>query len=154
MNDIRDIKAPIDLGNRTDWTAWAAGSVLLAFGGLAVWRWRRLRAADAGLRDIRAELRRLDAEEAGLDDRAFYYRLAALMRRAIEARFALGATAMATGELLPHLGGIGLSEATVRAVAGLLGRADPARYGGENQDRKLRMADLATAWTVTGRKGR
>lgn len=152
MDDIRDIKGPVPLAARDDWPALAAGLGLVAVGGLAVWRWRRLaekkRRPMAG---VLAGLRRLAARQ-DLDDRAFYYDLAGLVRQALEIRLGIAATAMTTDELLPRLGG--LSGKLPGAVAGLLGRADPARYAGEAVGAGERAADLDAAFRLAGGRPR
>lgn len=149
MDDIRDIKAPVPLGHGLGWPVLAATLCLLAGGGLAVWRWRRLAGKeDDALAEIRAGLGRLAAEAAGLDDRTCYYRLAGLVRQALEIRLGCPATAMTTTEILPLL--IALPGDLRGLVARLLVRADPARYAGEAVTAEERLADLQAALLLAG----
>ncbi len=149
MDDIRDIKGPVPLAARDDWPALAAGLGLVAVGGLAVWRWRRLAEKRRPMAGVLAGLRRLAARQ-DLDDRAFYYELAGLVRQALEIRLGIAATAM--DELLPRLEG--LPGKLPGAVAGLLGRADPARYAGEAVGAGERAADLEAAFRLAGGRPR
>jgi hypothetical protein len=153
MDDIRDIKEPVPLGGGGDGPALAALAGLLAVGGLAVWRWRRLaRKKSRPFEAVLAGLRRLDAAGPGLDDRTFYFELAGLVRQALGVRLGLPAEAMTTAEILPHLSG--LPERLRQPVAGLLGRADPARYAGRAVEGEDRSADLAAAFVLAGGRRR
>uniref|UniRef100_I2Q5R4 DUF4381 domain-containing protein n=1 Tax=Desulfovibrio sp. U5L TaxID=596152 RepID=I2Q5R4_9BACT len=150
MDDIRDIKEPVPLGGGNDWPALAALAGFLTVGGLAVWRWRRLaRKKSRPFEAVLAGLRRLDAAgQDDLDDRAFYFELAGLARQALGLRLGLTAEAMTTAEILPHLSGLPASLG--QPVAGLLGRADPARYAGEAVGARDRAVDLAAAFALAG----
>ncbi|EHJ47676.1 hypothetical protein DFW101_1668 [Solidesulfovibrio carbinoliphilus subsp. oakridgensis] len=149
MDDIRDIKEPVPFGGGNDWPALAGLAGLLAVGGLAVWRWRRqVRIRARPFEAVRAGLGRLEASSAGLDDRTFYFELAGLVREALGLRLGLTVEAMTTAEILPHLSG--LPERLRQPVAGLLGRADPARYAGEAVGARDRSADLAAALALAG----
>jgi hypothetical protein len=150
MTDIRDIKPPVGMEDGPGWGGWLLGAFALATVGLAVWRWRRGHAGEAGLREVRAGLARLAAEDAGLDDRTFYYRLAELLRRGIEARWGFAATAMTSEEILDHLVAFDPPRALMPAVTETLGRADLARYAGFAAENGSRAADLATARNVVG----
>jgi hypothetical protein len=152
MDDIRDIKPPEGIATGTHRTTWVVGVCVLAVGGLAVWRWRRMREGDAGARAVRAALARLAAEAAGLDDRGFYYRLAGLLRVGIEARWRVAATHMTTEELLPRLRGLALPEASLKSSIELLHRCDLARYAGQMFSPEMRATDLATTQEIVGRK--
>ncbi|MHC1713798.1 MAG: hypothetical protein AB9872_16770 [Solidesulfovibrio sp.] len=152
MDDIHDIKPPEGIATGTHRTTWVIGACVLAFGGLAVWRWRRMCAGDAGARAVRAALTRLAAEAAGLDDRVFYYRLAGLLRLGIEARWRVAATHMTTEELLPRLRELALPEARLKSVIELLRRCDLARYAGQTLSPELRATDLTTTQKIVGRR--
>ncbi len=150
MDDIRDIKPPVALPSDWTWPELVGAGLVVAVAGLAVWRWRRMAASPARTlaRAVLADIKALAATEQALDDRAFYYRLAELLRRALEARLEFAATAMTTEEILPRLAGSALPGSLQTAVAEALGRADPARYAGAAPDPSLRRTDLQTARNV------
>jgi hypothetical protein len=87
-----------------------------------------------------------------LDDRTFYYRLAALLRRGIEARWNIAAMYMTTEEILPRLRDSDLPEARVTAAIEVLRRCDLGRYAGQTLTPGWRAADLTTARELVGRR--
>ncbi|EFL52448.1 conserved hypothetical protein [Solidesulfovibrio fructosivorans JJ]] len=151
MDDIRDIKGPVGLPAGLSGLGLALALALLAVGGLAVWRWRRERCAPGrrALARVRAGLAALTADAPDLDDRDYYYRLAALAREALAARFALPATAMTTAEILPRLDA--LPGAEREALAGLFARADGARYAGREVAGADRLGDTQAVARLAAR---
>lgn len=145
MDDIRDIKAPVPLPSAAAPDAWLAGLGLLLLGGLALWRWRRLRKRPQcrELAAVRRALAALSREAGVLGDGDYYFRLAALVRRVLALRLGLAATAMSAPELASRLDA--LPAGAREAVAGLFARAEAACYAGQAIPSDQRHADGLTA---------
>lgn len=145
MDDIRDIKGPVPLPGRAAGGGWLAGLALAGLCGLAVWRWRRVRQNPrrVALVAARRELAGLDARAGTLDDRDYYFLLAAIVRRILAVRLAVAATAMTTVELGPVLSG--LPPVDRAGASELLARADAACYAGLAVTAAVRRRDAQTA---------
>lgn len=160
MTDIYDIKPPLPLDQGVGWAALALLGLGLLLAGLLGWHLRRTAPQRRQRRALRHAWRRLQAEAAGLDDRDFYFRLAAVLRRGLARRTGLATQAMTTEELLPVLEASELPDTLRQAVAAVLGRADPARYADPDQaggrtNATLRRADLTTTRAIVwGRERR
>jgi hypothetical protein len=148
MQDILDIKGP--LAPPPLWWPWILAALLLLLAGLlAWWLWRRRRPRPLPPPPAPHEtaLRALEAlgQESGLADREFYYRLSALLRGYLEARFRLPALEMTTEELLPRLEALTIPAGARQETARLLRRADPVKYAGFKASTAIRGQDLETA---------
>ncbi len=148
MQDILDIKGPLALSPL--WWPWLLAALLLLLAGLlAWWLWRRRRPRPLPAPPSPHELALCSLEaldrESGLADREFYYRLSALLRGYLEARFRLPALEMTTEELVPRLEALAIPLGARQETAKLLRRADPVKYAGRAASAAMRGQDLETA---------
>lgn len=148
MQDILDIKGPLALPPL--WWPWLLATLLILLAGLlAWWLWRRRRPRPLPAPPSPHELALHDLEalerESDLADREFYYRLSALLRGYLEARFRLPALEMTTEELLPRLEALAIPAESRQNTARLLRRADPVKYAGRAAPAAMRAQDLDTA---------
>ena len=129
----RDIEPPFEIpGGLPLWLAVALGTALLAaavFGLL--WYLDRRRQRPASLPplppvDYIAELGRIELEQA--DFKAYYSRLADLLRRFLEERLGVEALERTTGEIVRALRQTELEEAQVAAIGAFLDRADLVKF--------------------------
>lgn len=127
MRDILDIKPALPLAGQWDWAWYALLGLGLAAAVLAVGHWWT-RPRQREKRSLRRALNRLKTDAAGLDDRAFAYRLADLLRQALAWRTAIPAPSMTSEEILARLPASALPSPLQRAMADTLSRIDPARY--------------------------
>jgi len=154
MSDIRDIRPPVPYGWDPRWGVGAAVAALLAAGAGLLW-WLRRRRQPAAPRAAavppvplehvaRGELAAL-AQEAGLPDKEFYFRLCTAVRRYLDGRYGVDTLERTTEELVPVLRGLPLDEGTRGALVTLFRRADPVRYADAAAPGEERRADLAAA---------
>ncbi|MHC1790102.1 LPXTG cell wall anchor domain-containing protein [Solidesulfovibrio sp.] len=143
MDDIRDIKGPVPLGETIGtWPLWAGAGVLV-LAGLAVWRRRRLCriATDRQL----AALAALGPDGGDLDDRDYAFRLAGLVREILETRHGFAATTMTAGEIAARLAATSLPRSQALAVQALFDRAELACFAARPLARRDRAGDWQTA---------
>ena len=147
MNDIRDIKPPLELPDGQTWPVVLGGIVLLAVAWLVVWRLRKSAPSRRAKRQLVRSLHRLEADASRIDDRTFAYRLAELLRQALSRCTSIVAASLTTEEIIPQLSASGLSPDATNAVADALRRADGARYAPNplgSADYSRRQTDLDT----------
>ena len=149
MNDIRDIKGPTPTAEPGTGLPLWAGAATLALAGLAAWRWRRMRRAEPGPAGAPpaalAGLAGLGPDGGSLDDRDYYFRLAAAAREILETRFAFAATALTVAEIAVRLEQTPLPPAQAEALAALLGRAEQTCFAAAPRTRADRARDWQTA---------
>lgn len=133
IHDIRDIREPgPDLRPLARGLA-LLGAVLLAAGWLYRRRRRRVsREAIAPPPPHVAALTELEAlsDLRGIDGRRFYFRLSAVLRRYLQARFDIPAPEMTTEELLSALDHPGIGRELAAALRRLFLDAAPVTYAG------------------------
>lgn len=151
MNDIRDIKGPVPLPSGLFGPFLVLTGLVTGLGGLVLWRRRRLARLGDGIPEaVRAGLETL-ATARTLDDRTYYFRLAALARLALGRRLGIAVTAMTTTEIVPRLAV--LPEEERLALVALFTRADAACYAGQDIPAGERLVDAATVGRMAGRRG-
>lgn len=152
MSDIHDIRPPAPPGpNPWRWALWGVGAALVAgaLGAvLAVMARRRRTLRGASAPAMPPEERALAAlrglENPGaMEDRAFYFRLTAVLRRYLEERYGFPAAEMTTEELLPRLRAVDhLPEALFPELESLLAGADAVKFAGAPAAETRMTADL------------
>lgn len=152
MTDIHDIRPPAPPGpNPWRWALWGVAAALVAVALVAVLavmarRRRRLRGASAPAMPPEeralAALRGLESPGA-MEERAFYFRLTAVLRRYLEERYGFPAAEMTTEELLPRLRAVDhLPEALLPELESLLAGADAVKFAGAPAAETRMTADL------------
>lgn len=133
IHDIRDIRDPGPDLRPLAWGLALLGAVLLAAG----WLYRRsrrrvFREEIAPAPPHVAALAALDAlsDLRGIDGRHFYYRLSAVLRRYLDARFSIPAPEMTTEELLPALDHPEIGRDLAADLRRLFLEAAPVTYAG------------------------
>ena len=137
MTDIHDIKPALEMGVDLAWLYWIAGILALLAViclGLRLWR-RREKAVHESpapppvAPDVQA-YQALDALAAddSINTRQFYFRLSAILRRYIEARYTLPAAEMTTEELLPRIDGLALPVDLVQPLKTFCRATDPIKF--------------------------
>jgi hypothetical protein len=154
MTDIHDILPPVpaELGVPWMWVVLIApGIAALAF--LAWWLWKKRKKA----RDIETIVPELTPEMIarqaldrisdvrGMDGKAFYFRLSAILRQYVFDRFGMGAPEMTTEEFLPCIDGLAVGSALARQLKQLCRAMDPVKFGGQRAMEKQMEADLMFA---------
>jgi hypothetical protein len=154
MNDIHDIKPAVAMG--MDWRGWpwAVAALAIIVAALLAWRWwrRRRKQSDAPLpeplpspeAEALALLDQLTAE-ALTNEKLFYFRLSAILRRYVERRFEFSAAEMTLEELLPCLGRLPLPREVVQPLIDFCRRAEPIKFAGAAADPGRAREDLALA---------
>ncbi|HSH71145.1 MAG TPA: hypothetical protein VK997_14585 [Deferrisomatales bacterium] len=154
MKDIRDIRPPVAYGWDPRWGVGAVIVGLLACAvGLLWWLLRRRRgpkpvavaAPTVSPEEVAREELVALAREAGLEDKEFYFRLCAAVRRYLDGRYGADTLECTTEELLPVLRGLPLEEPARGALVNLFRHADPIRYADGSAPGERRRADLAVA---------
>ncbi len=138
MTDIHGIKPPEPAGfDPTPLYYAAAGAVILTAAILSflIWKHRRRRLRVSTTPRFSPEetaLAALDelANVEGMDPKLFYFRLSAVLRRYMEARYRIHAPEMTTEELLPEIKQLGMDPALRLGLRSLLETADPIKYAG------------------------
>ena len=154
MTDIHDIKPPLEMGVDPAWLYWMAGILALLaliYLGWRLWR-RREKATHASpaptpvAPDVQA-CQALDALAAddSVDAKQFYFRLSAILRRYIEARYTLPAAEMTTEELLPRIDGLTLPADLVQPLKTFCRATEPIKFAGSIPAPEGMARDLAFA---------
>jgi len=138
MSDIHGIKPPEPAGFDPAPLYYAAvGAVILAVAVFSFLLWkhrrRRLRVSSTpGFSPEETALAALDelVNVEGGDGKHFYFRLSAVLRQYIEARYRIHALEMTTEELLPGIKQLGMDPALRKELRSLLETADPVKYAG------------------------
>lgn len=149
IHDIRDIREPGPDLRPLAWGLALLGAFLLAAGWL--YRRRRRRVSREAIAPAPpphvAALAELDAlsDLLGIDGRRFYFRLSAVLRRYLQARFGIPAPEMTTEELLPALDHPGIGRELAAALRRLFLDAAPVTYAGRpaSIDRMRQDLDVA-----------
>jgi hypothetical protein len=147
--DIRDIHGPLDVPGRVPiwWYVAAAGAVLVAAQGMAVYARRRKRRAPPHTRALRAltELR----STPGTDGRTFSFAVSEIVRLYVEEAFRVRAAHRTTEELLSDLmlDNSPISSHRV-AVGEFLNHCDLAKFGGWSLSEVDMTALLESAETL------
>ncbi|MFP4347491.1 MAG: DUF4381 family protein [Thermodesulfobacteriota bacterium] len=138
MTDIHGIKPPEPAGfDPTPLYYAAAGAAVLAVAvfSFLIWKHRRRRlrvSTTPGFSPEETALAALDelvnVEET--DGKIFYFRLSAVLRRYLEARYRIHAPEMTTEELLSEIKHLGMDPALRKGLRSLLETADPIKYAG------------------------
>ncbi len=138
MTDIHGIKPPEPAGfDPTPLYYAAAGAAVLAAAvfSFLIWKHRRRRlrvSTTPGFSPEETALAALDelVNLEGMDGKIFYFRLSAVLRQYIEARYRIHAPEMTTEELLPEIKHLGMDPALRKGLRSLLETADPIKYAG------------------------
>jgi hypothetical protein len=151
MTDIHDILPPVAVGPDVPWL-WvvliALGTAVLAT--LGWWLWKR-REKKERIETIVPELppeliarQALDqlSDVRGMDGKAFYFRLSAILRRYVFGRFGVGAPEMTTEEFLPCIDSLSIDKDLNRGLKRLCRAMDPVKFGGRTTAEKQMEADL------------
>lgn len=151
MTDIHDIRGPVPVGFDAPWLM----PVLLTLAGVLilvtlVWWWRRHRSKrpiDTIVPELPPEVIANKAlgeigDVRGLDGKAFYFRLSAILRQYIFGRFGVGAPEMTTEEFLPCIDRLAVDRELARQLKQLCRSMDPVKFGGVTTMEKQMEADL------------
>lgn len=152
MTDIHDIRPPAPPGpDPWRYALWGLAGLLalLAVLGVLAIRARRRRKLRAGMvpsmppeERAFAALRALE-NRSGMDDRAFYFRLTAVLRRYLEERYRFPAAEMTTEELAPRLReGDRLPGELADELEALFVSADAVKFAGIAAAEARTVADL------------
>jgi len=152
MTDIHDIRPPVPVGFDAPWLI----PVLLALAGVLIlaalwwWWWRRhhkKRTIETIVPELPPEMIAMQALDGisdvrGLDGKAFYFRLSAILRQYVFGRFAVGAPEMTTEEFLPCIDRLPLDRELARQLKQLCRAMDPVKFGGMTTAEKQMETDL------------
>jgi len=153
MTDIHDIKPILAVGHDWYWLYWILGLLVLLALLVLGWRlWRRHRrpetvlpappvAPDAAAYDALDAL----AAENGLAPKQFYFRLSAILRCYIEARYEFPAAEMTTEELLPQVAHLPLEAPLAGGLTDFCRFADPVKFADGAAGQERLAHDLAFA---------
>jgi hypothetical protein len=157
MNDIHDIKPLISvfLPGSFPKSVWYVLAGLLLVGLLVVayryWRKKRrpkdISPAEVILPPEVAAAQALDALEADgkITDKAFYFRLSAILRAYLSGRFRVDGLEMTTEELLPAVDRLGIDRVLKSGIRDFLLFSDPVKFADLSAPRARRDSDLEFA---------
>ncbi|MFC1813383.1 DUF4381 family protein [Thermodesulfobacteriota bacterium] len=136
MTDIHDIKPPEKAGvDPVLFYCLLLGALLLVllFVGFYFWKKRGKKAAELDIAPLPpdvAALRFLDelATEENSDEKAFYFRLSAILRHYIRGRYHINAPEMTTEEFLPRVEQLGLHVGLQQPLRELFRSTDPIKF--------------------------
>jgi len=151
MTDIFDIRGPVPVGFEAPWLI----PVLLTLAGVLIvaaliWWWRRHRSKhpiETVVPELPPEtvaIKALDAinDVRGVDGKAFYFSLSAILRQYIWGRFGVGAPEMTTEEFLPCIDRLAVDRELARQLKQLCRAMDPVKFGGVTIVEKQMESDL------------
>jgi len=151
MTDIHDIRGPVPVGFDAPWLI----PVLLTLAGVLIilalvwwwWRCRSKRPIDTIVPELPPEMIANEAlgeigDVRGVDGKAFYFRLSAILRQYIFGRFGVGAPEMTTEEFLPCIDRLAVDRELARQLKQLCRSMDPVKFGGVTTMEKQMEADL------------
>ena len=136
MTDIHDIKPPEKAGvDPVLFYCLLLGALLLLllFVGFYFWKKRETKATEPDIAPLPpdvAALRLLDelATEENSDEKAFYFRLSAILRHYIRGRYCVNAPEMTTEEFLPRVEQLGLHVGLQQPLRELFQSTDPIKF--------------------------
>jgi hypothetical protein len=150
MTDIHDIKALRSPGpNR--WLIYGLPAAALAVLLASLWLYKHRKnrpgvekapPCDPPHVTATKALKALERLE-DLDGRHFYFRLSAILRGYLAARFGIDALEMTIEELLPAIGQLELEDPLRQPLAQLLRRAEPIKFAGRPADKNDMHSDLS-----------
>lgn len=153
MTDILDIRPPEPYGWDPRWRLGIVAALLLAAVTALLWFLRRRRQIPGDETTVSpapsdetalAELASL-ANGQGVSDKAFYFRLSAILRAYVDARFGLDTMERTTEELLPAVRQLPVEAAVRSALVELFRFADPVKYADAAAGGDARAAHLTAA---------
>jgi len=138
MTDIHDIKPPEKAGVDPVFFYYlllAAFLLVLLFVGFYFWKKRGMKAAELDIAPLPPDvtaLRLLDelAKAENSDEKAFYFRLSAILRHYIRGRYCVNAPEMTTEEFLPRVEELGLHIGLQKPLRELFQSTDPIKFAG------------------------
>ncbi len=153
MTDIHGIKPPEPAGwDPTPMYCAAAGAlvVTMAVFSFFLWKYRRRRLRGGTVPQFSPEetaLAALDelSEAERMDGKLFYFRMSAVLRRYIQARYGVYAPEMTTEELLPAIKPLDIDPDLKQGLRSLLKTADPIKYAGSTASVRTMKDHLAFA---------
>lgn len=153
-SELADIRDPIHL---IDWMFWGALALVAVLVAILLWRWQRRRARERSLAPsgppppppgvwARAELDRLDREQAQFADKAFIGEVSLVVREYLERALQLPAPERTTEEFLHELRTHPLFTDAMRADLGqFLSAADMVKFAAQALGEDQRPAFLDQA---------
>jgi len=152
LTDILDIKPPELLDSGHAWLAYLllglAVLILAAgiYGGIVYWKKRRIK-EEVSIPEEPADHRafRLMDELAGdrvVDTKGFYFRLSAIFRGYVQARFGIDALEMTSEELLPRISELGLEGELVQGVRKYTLASEPVKFSDRSVDGEKMQSDI------------
>ena len=152
VNDIRDIKPPIDIPNGLVWLWWGLIVLIVAIAAILIWRWWRNRKLSIKLPPpVPAHVRAKNKLEAALalisQPKPFVIEVSDTARAYLEERFDFRAPERTTEEFLRELGGTKLLLPEQKdSLGGFLASCDLVKFAkyepGENELRGLHHSAL------------
>lgn len=151
MTDIHDIKPPEKAGIDPVFFYYlllAAFLLMLLFGAFYFWKKRGKKAAELDIAPLPPDvtaLRLLDdlANAENSDEKAFYFRLSAILRHYIRGRYGVNAPEMTTEELLPRVEELGCHAGLQKPLRELFRSADPIKFSRVPAGETKMKSDLA-----------
>ena len=151
MTDIHDIKPPVKPGfDPTILYYTLAGVLILAMAAAAFLFWKRRKRKTTEdvterLFPDEAAYRLLD-ELRGKQDisgKEFYFRLSAIVRGYVQARFGIDAPEMTTEEFVPRIEDLGIERDLQLLLRNLCFSIDPVKFAAEPAEEKQMIEDLS-----------
>ena len=150
INDIHDIKPPIDPGFDPAVLYYALlAVVILALVGAGLWYWqkRRIKEWEAFIEPLSPDeaAHRLLDELRGARDitgKEFYFRLSAILRGYIRGRFSIDAPEMTTEEFVPRIEGLAMGRDLRHQLKTLVLFSDPIKFAAQPAAKDKMMSDL------------
>ena len=153
MTDIHGIKPPELPGwNPAPMYYAAAGALVLTMAvfSFLLWKYRRRRLRWGAVPQFPPEelaLAALDelSDAERMEPKLFYFRMSAVLRRYVQARYGVDAPEMTTEELLPALKPLNIDPDLKQGLRSLLETADPIKYAGSQASAGTMKGHLAFA---------
>jgi hypothetical protein len=152
MNDIRDIKPPIEISEGNQWIWWVLIFVALVVATILIWRWARNRKTNIILpppvpAHLRAKRKLADALAFIAEPKKFCTLVSDTARFYLEERFQFRAPERTTEEFLRELAGTKLLLPEQKeSLGGFLASCDLVKFAkyepGENELRELHTSAL------------
>ena len=152
MNDIRDIKPPIEISEGNQWIWWVLIFVALVIAAFLMWRWMRNRKTNIVLpppvpAHLRAKRKLADALAFIAEPKKFCTLVSDTARFYLEERFQFRAPERTTEEFLRELAGTKLLLPEQKeSLGGFLASCDLVKFAkyepGENELRELHTSAL------------